>query len=102
MTAKLRKEAERVAATLKERYGYYTDFEPKVEDHGDFATVAWEGPMDWPTGDTYWLHEEVAPMMAEFGADTAYKPENYKPYWDERPGFYYEAHNSTTLGIYPD
>ena len=97
--------AEKVVKTLVDRYGYYSDSRPVVSIETDkwggmYAQVMWEcGPPQWATGDTYWLHEEVASMMAEFGADTAYDADKYRPYWDAEWGTFYEAQNSFTLHI---
>jgi hypothetical protein len=92
--------AEQVIATLSERYGYYTEQEPTLIEREDSVLVSWEcGPYQWAGNDPYWLHEELAPMMAEFGADTSYNPDNYKPYYDEVSGFDFEPEESFSLAI---
>jgi hypothetical protein len=101
--------AEQIKSNLIERYGYFTDSEPMIDVrqtlHGSseptHALVIWEcGPPEWATGDTYWLHEEVAHMLIEFGADPSYDPDQYKPYFDEIAGFYFEPVNSFTLAVF--
>lgn len=99
---KLMKEANRVAGELLENYGYYTSDKPVVREGEHCALVAWDGPTDWATNDPYWLHEEIADYVAEFGGSTKYNAEAYKPYYTEKPGFYYEPYDGYTLGVYPD
>jgi hypothetical protein len=99
---KLMKEANRVAGELLENYGYYTSDKPVVREGENCALVAWDGPTDWATNDTYWLHEEVADYAAEFGGGKKYNAEAYKPYFTEKAGFYYEPYDGYTLGVYPE
>lgn len=91
-----------VKLNLVARYGYYSDERPVVsfiEDEQCYV-VSWEGgPFDWATNDPYWLHEEIVPMMKEFKVDTRYNAEEYEPYFDELPGFYYEPVTGSQLSI---
>ena len=99
----LKDAANKVAKTLVDRYGYYTDDKPVVRQVDDETySVAWNGPTDWATNDPYWFHEEVASMMAEFGGDTSFDPKKYKPFYDEIPGFYMEPYSGYDLRIYKD
>ncbi len=106
---KLRQAANQVKLSLTARYGYFSEDKPIVtirdgeSPGGPHAVVSWEcGPPQWATNDTYWLHEEIAPVIAEFSVNTQYKASYYKPYFDEIEGFIMEAINSYELGIYPD
>lgn len=94
--------ADKVAKDLVDRYGYYTDDKPVVREIDGGYSVSWNGPTDWATNDTYWFHEEIASMRAEFGGDTSYNEEDYKPYYDDVRGFTLEPINGYELGIYPD
>jgi len=123
----LRQVAEKVKMDLIARYGYFTEDRPVVtfgidliggiwtldkrgeteasdeECENPYAVVSWEcGPPQWSTGDTYWLHEEIAPLMQEFGVDPKYDSSKYKPYFDEVEGFYMEPVNSYQLAIRPN
>lgn len=99
----LRGAANRVAQNLVDRYGYYSDDKPVVRQvDRDTYSVAWNGPSDWATNDTYGFHEEIAGEMAEFGGDPSYKSDSYKPFYDEIPGFFMEPNTGYELHIYRD
>ena len=88
--------AQKVADTITDRYGYYSDDEPVVRVHDrETASVSWEGPMDWTTNDPYWFHEELVGM----GMESDYNADNYKPYFDEIKGFEMEPYDGYTLMI---
>jgi hypothetical protein len=95
--------ANRVAQNLVDRYGYYSDDKPVVQQvDRDTFSVSWNGPSDWPTNDTYGFHEEIAGDIAEFGGETAFDADSYKPYFDEIPGYYMEPNTGYELHISRD
>lgn len=88
--------AKKVADTLVDRYGYYTDDEPVIRVHDrESASVSWDGPTDWAMNDPYWFHEE----LVGYGLESDYSADNYKPFFDDIPGFELEPYDGYTLMI---
>lgn len=85
-----------IAAQLEKNIGYYTDEKPVVKKIDGTWMVIWEcGPMDWASNDNYYLHEELVGL----GYYSAYEPANF---WTEPNGFYAEAFNSYSIGVYEE